>query len=511
MRYSLLYISTPTQMQQVVQALERMQANPSTKAPSSFELKNKLLGNIVLDITIVADIDGVCAYLRQHPADLLIYDERGSEALAALDAIELIRKDVRAMAELWGPDFVFPMSRVVAILREDTLRSPTERAFELGRLNVRDVCVAPKSISVLLLWLKRVLTQGVIRKNRVGIALSGGGIEGFLFQVGCLMGLDAALDGRSLNDSHVIAGVSSGSIAGSIYAAQVPLVEVIHAIHQRSKILPPLKSSVIFDLAGLELIKRLSKEGLVWAGINPQRWLEKVARMIPTGFFKGDGLEDFFRAAFEAMGLRDRFEDLRTQLFIGATDQDSFEHIIFGQEPYDKVPVSSAIRASIALPPFFVPKKINGRYFIDGQVTKTTDLELVIEKGCSLVIIINPLKPYPSTVPGTTDRKGGVFAMIQTVKALVTSRLQSSLSHLTERNPDVDFIVLEPDDECAKAMAGSPMRYRLRTEIIQLAYESTLRKLRERHAIYAMKLGRYGYQLRGPAELRELEKVVVSN
>ena len=127
------------------------------------------------------------------------------------------------------------------------------------------------------------------------------------------------------------------------------------------------------------------------------------------------------------------------------------------------------------------------------------------------MIIINPLKPYPSTVPGTTDRKGGVFAMIQTVKALVTSRLQSSLSHLTERNPDVDFIVLEPDDECAKAMAGSPMRYRLRTEIIQLAYESTLRKLRERHAIYAMKLGRYGYQLRGPAELRELEKVVVSN
>ena len=511
MRYNLLYITSVEQSGKVVMALERMHAKKmSFSAPliSSYELTHRLLDNIVLEINVLADIDGVTAHLRQHPVDLLIYDERGLDATPAPEALERIRKDVKSLADLWGPDFLFPMSRVVAILEKEERQ--TERAFELGRLQVRDVCVAPKSTSTLVLWLKRVLTKGVIRKKKVGLALSGGGLEGFLYQAGCLYALERAVGSSNLSQADVIAGVSSGSIAGSICASSIGIEEVIKAFHQQSDSIPHLTSSTIFDVAGFEIMKRIVKQSIGWAGLSPQKWISKTLASIPTGFLRGENLEKFLKEVLESAGGKDSFADFKGELYIGATDQDSYEHVTFGQKPWDSVPVSEAIRASIALPPIFMPKHINGRWFIDGQVTKTTNLELLVEKNCSLVVIVNPLKPYKANVPGATDKEGGVYGFIQTIKALVSTRFESSLAHLTERYPDVDFMVFEPDEECAEAMAGSPMRYRIRTQIVQLAYESTLRKLRERHPVYSVTLGKYGMNLKSVDELKQLEKVDTS-
>lgn len=511
MRYNLLYITTESQVQLVTRALTRMNANPianGSRLSEGFEIRHRLLGNIVLQVNLITDLDAIPAHLRQFPVDLMIYDERGPDALPAPEAVAHIRKDVRSLADLWGPDFLFPMSRVVVILEREERQ--TERAFELGRLHVRDVCVAPRSLSTLLLWLKRVLTRGVIRKNRVGVALAGGGLEGFLYQLGCLYALEQAIADKPFNQVDVVSGVSSGAIAGGVFAARLPTAELIKALHGQSEVLPTLTSSLIFDLAGADIMRRILKQSIGWAGLKPQSWLNKTLRSIPTGLLKGENLENFFRAALEELGPGDYFENLETELYIGATDQDSYEHVIFGTPPWDKVRISSAVRASIALPPLFMPKHINGRWFIDGQVTKTTDLELMVEKGCSLIIIVNPLKPHTSTVPGTADQQGGVFAFIQTIKALVSSRFQSSLGHLTERYPDVDFMVFEPDEECAKLMAGSPMRYKIRTQITQLAYLGTLRRLRDRHAVYSVKLGKYGYKLRPSVELKDLESVDTS-
>jgi NTE family protein len=507
LRCYLLYVSSPNQLAAVKKALERMQARPIVGESSltwGYEIKHRFLGELILQINILSDIDGVGAHLRQNPVDLLVYDERGPDAISAPEGIARIKKDVRSLAELWGPDFLFPMSRVVAILE----REAAERAFELGRLHVREVCVAPASIATVLLWLKRILLNGVVRTQKVGMALSGGGIEGFLYQLGVLYALENAITNKSLTDKvDIISGVSSGAIAGTIFAAKVPVEEAIKAVHQRSKVLPSLTSKTIFDLAGFDIARRILKQSVVWAGLNPQNWLNKVMRSFPTGILKGQNLEDFFREYIKKAGYEDHFEDFEANLYIGATDQDSYEHVIFGQHPWDKIPVSEAMRASCALPPIFMPKMINGRWFIDGQVTKTTDLELVVEKGCSLVIIVNPLKPHPTSVPGATDKQGGIYGFIQTIKALISTRFEASLSHLTERYPDVDFIVFEPDEECAQIMSGSPMRYKIRTQIIQLGFLSTLRKLRERHNVYSVKLEKYGLTLHDVAALRKLESI----
>ena len=57
-----------------------------------------------------------------------------------------------------------------------------------------------------------------------------------------------------------------------------------------------------------------------------------------------------------------------------------------------------------------------------------------------------------------------------------------------------------------RSMAGSPMKFRIRTQLIELAYRATLRRLRERHHVYKMILSRYGFILADSEELLKLEK-----
>ena len=88
----------------------------------------------------------------------------------------------------------------------------------------------------------------------------------------------------------------------------------------------------------------------------------------------------------------------------------------------------------------------------------------MVSNGCRLVIIVDPLKPFATEVPGAVDKEGGIFTLIQTMKALVYSRFATTLSHITDRFPDVDFIVFQPDEETTRIMSGSPMRYKIRNE-----------------------------------------------
>jgi predicted acylesterase/phospholipase RssA len=505
--HHLLYVASPSQIELTRKALERLKATPFAnprEMSETYRVDHPILeNNMVLSVTLLSDLDAITPHLRRNAVDLLIYDERAG-GIESMQALAKISTDVLALAELWGPDFVFPMSRVVTILNEND-HNP-HRIFELGRVNVRDICVAPKSTAHLLRWLARVLNRGVVRNARIGMGLSGGGLEGFLYQIGVLHALSRCLTGRSIRTVDVYSGISSGSICATLMAGEVPTEELLKAMVGKSEILAPLDGSLLYDLDGVDIAKRVIKQSIAWAGIDPNKWVKKLVESIPTGLFKGDALKEYFKNAIQAYGHDDSFETIKSELYIGATDQDSYEHISFGKAPWNKVPISDALRASCALPPFFKPMQIGGRWFIDGQVTRTVNLELLVDRGCRLVIIVDPFKPLATQIPGTVDKRGGVYSMIQTVKALVHSRFQATLTHMTERYPDVDFIVFQPDEECAQMMAGSPMRYRMRTQIVNLAYSHTLRQLRERHAIYAAKLNRFGFNLMSPEELMELEK-----
>jgi len=503
--HHILFVASPEQIRLTKLALSRMNATPiSTPSATSeaFHLESQHLDQISLNVHLIANLDAITPHLRRNPVDLLIYDERGG-GIEAREALHKIQSDMIAFGELWGPDFIFPMSRVVAIISDE--QNDAQRAFELGRVQVRDVFVNPQKTANVLRWLKRILTQTMVRSKRVGMALSGGGLEGFLYQVGVLHALERATYGRPVRSVDAYTGISSGSLCAALLAGNVPTGEVIRAMHGQSDTLPPLHGSLLFDVAASDIVKRLMRTALSPVGLDPLKWVRRLMRAIPTGFFRGDGLKDYLRESMKTYGNDDSFEQLRAELYIGATDQDTFEHVTFGKGAWKNVKISDALRGSCALPPFFTPHQINGRWFIDGQVTKTCNLELLVERQCRLIVIVDPMKPLATIVPGSVDKRGGFFAVLQTIKALVHTRFHQTLTHLTERYPDVDFLVFQPDEECAHLMAGMPMRYRIRTEIVTAAYRQTLRQLRERHGVYAAKLSRFGFNLKTPNELLDLE------
>jgi predicted acylesterase/phospholipase RssA len=508
-----VYIASPSLNETFRQSIAMLDSTPledrSAIGPG-WDIHHKLLEGITLRLHLLTNINAVTPHLRQNPVDLLVYDERGEDAKSAEDALEQIRKDVASFAELWGPDFLFPMSRAVAILdqkkSEIEKKSITSRAFELGRVHVRDVLPSPRHTNEILKWIHGLLTAGDHAPPKIGVALSGGGLEGFLYQLGVAYALERCISGKTIRNADVYSGVSSGSIASCLLAGNIPTIEIIKAMHGKSDLIEPFTSGTVFDLAGTGILSRLLRESFTWSGIDPARWIKQTLRAIPTGFFKGEALRKYIRHCIEASGSKDEFKSMKNELYIGATDMDTFEHVVFGKAPWDGIPVSEAIYASCALPLVFEPSQLGGRWFIDGQITKTCNLELVVERGCKLIFIIDPLKPLATLVPGSVDQKGGYYALVQTIKALVYTRFHSVLSHLTERYPDTDFIVLQPDEEVAQLMAGSPMRYRIRTQLIHMAYRQTIRQLRERHKVYSAKLRKYGMVLATMESIKEIER-----
>jgi predicted acylesterase/phospholipase RssA len=178
--------------------------------------------------------------------------------------------------------------------------------------------------------------------------------------------------------------------------------------------------------------------------------------------------------------MTDSFTKLRRPLYIGATDQDTSEHVVFGAEGMTDVPISLAVRASVALTPFYAPQKIKGRYYVDGGFSRTTNMRVAVQAGATMVILIDPLIPVYSEQAGFVQKKGGFFSAAQGLKALIQSRFDKALGTLREMYPEVSFHLFQPDGATMKAISGSPIKYFYRTGIEELSFQETIRDIRGR-------------------------------
>ena len=92
--------------------------------------------------------------------------------------------------------------------------------------------------------------------------------------------------------------------------------------------------------------------------------------------------------------------------------------------------------------------------------------------------------------------KGGVFASIQGLKAVIHTRFTNAMKHAAEAYPDVDFHVFTPEAEDMKVLAGSPMKYTVRTQIIDVAYRCAVEKIQDRTDLLRKHMARHGFQVR---------------
>ncbi|MBI5537423.1 MAG: patatin-like phospholipase family protein [Deltaproteobacteria bacterium] len=376
-------------------------------------------------------------------------------------------------------DIAGPVSRDQTWLVVDPDKAGAELAFEAGRIHIAGSIVAPfDDAGWRDIWLRVEATIQHRREGRIAICLAGGGIEGLFYELGVLRALQYFLPNFQLQDTDILCGISAGAIVSGFMANGLGPREIARGFQYGEGRIEKINKGDIFDPNFGELAQRLgtSALGLLRGRHTP---LQALFRLAPTGVFAGAGLRRYLDRQLNRPGMVNRFTDLKHKLFIGATDQDTAEHVVFGSPGWDHVPIHLAIRASAALTPFYTPQRIEGRYYMDGGFTRTTNMRIAVQSGASLVILIDPLVPIVSPRPGYVASKGGVLVGMQGLKALIHGRFDRAVYALRAMYPHISFHLFQPDGAVMRLMAGSPMRFFYRPEIEEIAFRETVRSIRQ--------------------------------
>lgn len=291
------------------------------------------------------------------------------------------------------------------------------------------------------------------RPSRLGLALSGGGVIGGMYEVGVLAALEDAIGREHSEAIGVYVGCSAGSVVASVVANGVRSSELYRILDEN--LADPLNFQRGAVYASDSFRHAFSQFGrLLWAiGKNAATamrssipdMLARAQSDFPSGFFSLLQLERYIREAFGARGLTNAFGSLPRTLLIPAIDLDRAERVVFGTGPLRHVPISHAIAASSAIPGFFEPYTIEGRDYVDGGVGFTGHADLAAEAGADVVLIVNPLVPtLPDPATLSMRQRGMYFIMEQANRIYSQNLLQLNLSRLAVRYPGTSFYLIQP-------------------------------------------------------------------
>lgn len=416
----------------------------------------------------------VLAKLRLHGADALVVDARHEScAVEESKALELLR------ALYHEHEVAGPIGRARTWLVAPPNAHGAQVAFEAGRLRIAGtIPLAADDPGWTEIWrqLDKAVQQS--RGGKVALCIGGGGIEGGFYEVGVLRALQYFLPEFSLCDVDIICGISVGSIIGAFLANGLSPDEIMRGMKRGEGRLDKLKRTGAFDPNFKELVRRLGQG--VSSAARGDFSLQTLLKVVPSGAFAGAGLHQYMERQLTKPGMIDSFTELGRELYIGATDQDTVEHVVFGTEGYMHVPIHKAVRASAALTPFYAAQQIDGRYYIDGAFTRTTNVRVAVERGATLVILLDPLVPIMSERPGYVASKGAVMGSMQALKSMIHGRFGAATEQLRARFPHVALHLFQPDGAALRLMAGSPMKFFYRTEIEDITYRQTIRTIRQR-------------------------------
>jgi len=330
--------------------------------------------------------------------------------------------------------------------------------------------------------------------------LGGGGVTGGVYEIGALRAFDLLAVNRTANDFDVYVGTSAGAMVASLAANGVTPEEMMRVINQQAptpfrelnmgSVLRPnyrelARTAALMPLRLVGLARQLAGQ------IGTMGAMDLVLGMaegLPSGLYDGSPLEAYLADALDQAGRTNDFRGLAGELYVTATDLDNGERVVFGGPGNDDVPISEAVAASAALPMVFRPREIRGRHLVDGGIRSTTNLDLAVERGAKLILVINPLVPYVNDLSSTIDTPAGTrvrrisemgFAQIgyQSFKLLAHQRLHEAVHQWNERYPGVDILLIEPDPNDELMFETNILNFTRRVDIARHGFESVTMKL----------------------------------
>jgi predicted acylesterase/phospholipase RssA len=326
--------------------------------------------------------------------------------------------------------------------------------------------------------------------GRRALCASGGGITGLYFELGALKCLEDCCSPGALNQFDAYYGISAGGVVTGMLANGYTIGEFMASIAgTETERLPAIALNLLdvshLDLRGLTMpVRQLLS--IIATGMRELMSIRTPFSLESLVFeygdlihapFQTDGFEALLAASFSKNGCSNDFRTLPRRLFVGATDQDRKEHVLFGVPPFDDVPISRAIQASMSLNPVFSPTLIHGRFYEDGAVTRTSNFTEAIAHGADLVFALDPLVPYVSKEPGFARNRGIFYNADQDIRTVSFTRYETTRKWVIRQHPEVSLYTFLPSNNLRRLLSVNPMDHRPYLEIWRGAYLGTLRRM----------------------------------
>jgi len=350
------------------------------------------------------------------------------------------------------------------------------------------------------------VTPSATEGGKIALSLTGGGMTGAFYEIGCLAALDDFLGfDFSSTGFHIYMGVSAGASVAALLAKGIPARKIYWGLLHGSEPSLEFKRGDFYVANRWAILKSLlgcfgSIPGFFIKSIrtnqrpSPFEFMHHIEERLPPGLFALDNYQRFFSQLLESFGKTDSFAGLSRELFIPATDLDLGTRRIFSNADSDQVPISNAVAASSAIPLFFRPVRIQGRDFIDGSTGRVAHIDVAIKAGATTILIINPMLNIMNDrssvcIPGSTGKcariaeKGMSFIQDQASRIETRVRLDGEIRRAQAEFPQVKLYRIEPSSAEVMMFLHPTMSYAEREQILRYGYTSMTSILKRRRAV----------------------------
>ena len=338
------------------------------------------------------------------------------------------------------------------------------------------------------------------KRSKTALVLGGGGFTGGVYEIGALRALDLLTVNRTVNDFDVYVGTSVGSFVAAMMANGARPEEMMRVLdHQRPSAFPNfelgslLRPNVLgFARSAVALPVRAAQLATGMVGtlgqVSAMDLVLGIADALPAGAYTGAGIERYTRTVLEHPDRTNDFRKLSAELYITATDLDTCERVVLGVPGWDDIPISTAVRASTAVPMLYTPVTVRERELVDGGIVSTTNLDLAVDAGAKLIVVVNPLVPYVNDFNTKIRTFGGMRTRhvsdmgfpqigIQAYKMIAYQRLHEMARQWEQRYPGVDIILIEPEPDDELMFQTPIMSYASRVAIARHGFQSVTSQL----------------------------------
>ncbi|MCW2972298.1 MAG: patatin-like phospholipase family protein [Thermoleophilia bacterium] len=353
------------------------------------------------------------------------------------------------------------------------------------------------------------------KTEKSALVLTGGGFTGAVYQIGALRALDLLGVERTVNDFDIVVGTSGGAFIGSLIANGARPEDMMALLDGRdvngyepldlSRLLRPNWGGITSKAMRLPFTAaRISRDiALNLRRLSLVDTLAMLADLAPGGFYSLDGMTDLLEKQLRCEGWTNDFRELQKELYIVATDIDTCDPVVFGDEGWDDVPIARATAASAALPIVYDSVSIRGREFVDGGLRAFANVQTAVDKGAKFVVIVNSivpfgndrLTPYQGARPRRLSDGSPMLLGSQMLKCMIWTAMHDQLEHWRLKHPDVDFVLIEPRRDDELMFSTQIMNVSERVQIARHGFESVVAQMDTDFDRYSNICARHGFAI----------------